>query len=828
MVRIHLALALVLLPATPGAFQRARFVPGGLDPAKARLLGFPGAVLPESGALGPFADLDGDGDVDFLHGASLQRNDGAGVFRRARALDLAEERRIGFFDANGDGRCDLLSRTHLYLGTSSGDFADATSDLPVAFVADAGVLADFDGDLDVDVLAIERWVFPGPARVRLALNDGAGHFLESSLPAFPTRPWTAVAGDVDGDADLDLVLATWFDAELLWLNDGAGGFTLAAGAIPATSDTTYALALADLDADLDLDLVVGNRYTPNRLLWNDGGGLFMAGTLPPPPQPKQTDAILVLDREGDGDPDLVFLDSFQQNPTFFFDEASAGDRLLENDGSGVFSATTALPAFSRVSRAGFAGDLDGDGDADLLVEASVNRIFWNDGTGSFAVFPRPSGSGSLGDLNGDGLLDAFSVFEVQLNGPPGVFTVSTAALPAPPLSCWDGTPVGGPAALGDVDGDGDLDAYIAIGLDECGVTNELWVNDGVGVFADETSARLPTTPAYLERTGISMQTFLLALDGDGDLDAACVRSKDSDGGGFSSSYLNDGMGVFTSNGELGGRTRAGAFGDLDGDGDADYFEGSFFFEHENDVYRNDGSALFVELAGALPAHALPLDAGTVALGDVDGDGDLDAYVATTSSTAPSLFLYVNDGTAHFGDEPGRIPQRVHGQFVDLDLDGDVDLLGDGLLINDGRGSFTEASARLDPLAFAFAPVDVDLDGDPDSLTLRGLARHLEALGEPRIGKRHTFVVHGPAHRPFVLRQSLASAQIDLGAAGWLLIDPTQIVSIDSGTLDRDGEARVRHFVPPMPALIGFTSYWQAVVGTPVHGTNLAVTTVSGL
>lgn len=827
MTRFPLALVLVLLTATTAsALQRARFVPGGLDP-KPLLLGSPGAVLPEGGALGPFVDFDGDGDVDLLHGAILDRNDGSGVFRPARRLAIAEEPGLGFFDANGDGRLDLLSRTHLYLGTGPGEFADATSGLPANFVADAGVLADLDGDLDEDVLAIDHWEWNSPARVQLLLNDGTGQFLESTLPGAPTKPWAVAAGDVDGDADLDLVLAVHEGAELLWLNDGSASFTPAAGAIPSTSDTTYALALADLDADVDLDLVFGNRYAPNRFLRNDGTGVFTAGTLPQTQQPKQTDAVLVLDREGDGDPDLVFLDSFQRHPLYGFDDVSPGDRLLENDGSGVFSETTALPALSSVSRAGFAGDLDGDGDDDLLVDGSSNRIFWNDGAGSFAVFARPGGSGSLGDLNGDGLIDSFSVFEVQLNGPPGVFTVSPVPQPPPPLSCWDGMPVGGGAALGDVDGDGDRDAYISIGLDECGATNEMWINDGAGVFTDETSTRLPTSPGYLELTGISLATFLLPLDGDGDLDGVCLRAKDNDGSGVSSSYLNDGTGVFTSNGVLAHGRGAGALGDLDGDGDADLFEGSYshgFDDHTNSVFLNDGSAHFAELAGALPPHALPLDASPL-LGDVDGDGDLDAYVV--SSGSPAFFFYVNDGTANFSDEPERIPAAIGGQFVDLDMDGDVDLVGGGLLVNDGRGRFVEASERV-PSGFVPLLLDVDMDGDPDSLTLRGLARHLESLGEPRIGKRHTFVVHGPPHTPFVLRQSLGNVQINLGAPGWLLIDPSQIVSIDGGRLDRDGEARVRFLVPDVPALIGLTTFWQAVVGTPIRATNLAVTTISAL
>src|SRR5262245_36099699 len=204
--------ALLFLVSTTHALQQARFVPGGLDPAKRRLLGVAGAVLPSGGIPEPFADLDGDGDVDLLQGdrgrVFEERNDGFGVFRRGPAVLFTDERRIAFFEANGDGALDLLARTHFYLGGGPTGFTDATSALPASFVTDAGVVADFDGDLDVDILSVQRFRYPGPARVRLARNDGTGNFVENALlPAVPSRPWRAAAADVDGDSDTDVLLA---------------------------------------------------------------------------------------------------------------------------------------------------------------------------------------------------------------------------------------------------------------------------------------------------------------------------------------------------------------------------------------------------------------------------------------------------------------------------------------------------------------------------------------------------------------------------------------------------------------------------------------------
>src|SRR5262245_39203916 len=89
------------------------------------------------------------------------------------------------------------------------------------------------------------------------------------------------AGDLDGDGDLDLVLAKGRHTPLLdrvLLNDGRGRF--AAADLGPTADRTYSAVLADIDGDGDLDILVSNDAPDKKLVYaNDGKGRFrVAGT----------------------------------------------------------------------------------------------------------------------------------------------------------------------------------------------------------------------------------------------------------------------------------------------------------------------------------------------------------------------------------------------------------------------------------------------------------------------------------------------------------------------------------------------------------------------
>src|SRR5690606_27023391 len=142
-----------------------------------------------------------------------------------------------------------------------------------------------------------------------------------------------------------------------------------------------------VDGDRDLDVVFGNVRARDRLLLNDGSGRFTDVTAARlPDDAADTLALAAGDVDGDGDPDLV---PGNQDPSA---GQGAQDRLYRNDGSGRFVDVTGarMPVDAERTSAVVMTDVDGDRDLDLVFTSDAfdqprTRLYTNDGTGVFTA-----------------------------------------------------------------------------------------------------------------------------------------------------------------------------------------------------------------------------------------------------------------------------------------------------------------------------------------------------------------------------------------------------------------------------------------------------------
>ena len=270
----------------------------------------------------------------------------------------------------------------------------------------------------------------------------------------------------------------------------------------------------------------------------------------------------------------------------------------------------------------------------------------------------------------------------------------------------------------DIDADGDLDIVIA----NEHRPNILLINDGEGVFSDESARRLPQKERDSEDVAIA------DFNGDSAPDIFIVSEDDTE----NELYLNDGTGHFTdASGRIPveGTSNAVLSQDLNNDQLPDIIIGN---NGQNQILINQGDAQWnVETDERLPKlNDVTQD---IELGDVNGDGHPDLLVGNEDKNR----LLINNGEGVFTDETDErlvfreSPEETReADFGDIDNDGDLDILfanvrafvdnadmQNRILINNGEGRFTDETAQRLPEAehrsFDGDLFDLDSDGDLD-------------------------------------------------------------------------------------------------------------------
>ena len=527
-----------------------------------------------------FADIDGDGDID--------------LFLQERPDEL-----MLFENVGEPNRPEFVWRTNRYGDLSVGEWT--------RFV-------DFDRDGDLDLLSERRFSYvqyfrnDGTAREARFTSVGDSVRDVAGEPVFADRQNIPNVNDIDCDGAWDLFLGrvngTLSRYEVAEMgNDGVPVFRFVEDRFQGIEIVAQlgslhganSMAFADIDQDGDLDFFWGDFFEPG-VLFVENTGSCGQPNLRTDPQPFTVDDTIatsgynvpvLADVDSDGDLDLfvgVLGGAFNPNRTttrnFHFYEQVDGDFIHRTDRF-IYTldvGSESIPSFA---------DLDGDGDLDLLL---ANKLDPDDTDTSRLYHFENVGSAREPSFRQRAQIPLFTRYHY-----------------AP--------------ALGDLDGDGDLDMLVGT-----------W-NKGVALYLNQGSPAEPafvlqdTTFVRLTR-GSNSTPALTDVDGDGDLDLFIGESS-----GELNFYRNVGTPqapsfelVSDRFGEIdAGRRSFPAFADVDGDGDEDLLLGreqGGVLLYLREGSRPDDSPIFV----LDPTFTLPLpNYSTPALVDIDGDGDLDVF-----------------------------------------------------------------------------------------------------------------------------------------------------------------------------------------------------------
>lgn len=398
------------------------------------------------------------------------------------------------------------------------------------------------------------------------------------------------------------------------------------------------VAVGDLNGDGRIDAVIQNSGAAAQLLFNTGGGVFTnrAETLGMDWTFTIADQPLVADFNGDGFPDLFLNTGY-----------SGRARVGLNNGTGAFSAVP-FPSLNKSIQYSAAADFDGDGDVDIFcIGFTEVWLLINNGTGNFAIGrsvliypPVPSNfplDVAVGDVDGDGDVDvyvsSFAGDKLLLNQNNGDFILSNDALD---------NRMNSSVALADVDGDSDLDVILGPNMQTPG---RLWLNNGAGKFA-RSVYDVPGKAA----TDLVVRDF----DGDADLDAFYGDPSDV-------ASLNDGAGRFTSVGQGFGSNSGGSQGaaDFDGDGDIDVMAVRSAQNGPTAIFYNQ-TLPFARDDFYTPNGNNPLSISSafgVLTNDVAGDGGAFSSVLFSNALRGSVSLSAN----------GSFTYTPNGSFTGTDV-----------------------------------------------------------------------------------------------------------------------------------------------------------------
>ncbi len=451
----------------------------------------------------------------------------------------------------------------------------------------------------------------------------------------------------------------------------------------------------------------------------------------------------------DGDSDLdAFVGNGDGNTLFFKNEGSISNPIFNAPITNPFGITN-VSSFANPSFV----DIDGDNDLDVFVGNGAGNMFFFKNIGIFskpifaAPIINPFGLEDVGvyatpsfvDIDADGDIDVFVGTIYGL-----LFSKNIGTANDPKFSSLESSSPGlfsGGFYLHpnfvDIDGDGDLDAFVDSYAHFYG--SGTYFSRNVGTSQNPLFYKDTSNPFNIDIRNAYSKLSFVDIDGDSDLDILEGNSSgntifiENKGTGLSNNFLWASFNLSTASYDPNL-----SFIDIDGDGDLDAFVGqsySYFGDQGGDIlfFRNTGTISQPIFENSLTNPFGLIDVGSFAaptLVDIDNDGDKDAFVGNEMG---NVLFFMNSGTATIPlfISPQINPFGLSGigsnakpAFADIDADNDQDIFINNIYYeNIGTDSdplFNDGIANAFGLNGSFLNfIDIDSDGDLDSLGFDG-------------------------------------------------------------------------------------------------------------
>lgn len=804
-----------------------------------------------------FADFNGDGFKDYItvgrpSTPTIYFGDGLGFYTESSltqpfAQDYYQE--VAVLDVEVDGDMDVMfQRTNafhpeLFTNNGSGQFTLVSNVFPPLGPLTHSwhiEVADYDGDGDPDIfLPVQS------SNGILFQNQGNLTFADATLQlaGFSTRNFDARFVDLDGINGPDLVRHCFTNQVeiLVNLNNGSG-FPNVTSVAPTWTPFTSKMKIGDLNADGAQDILILEQTAtqPIAVFTNNGSGSFTGPTNIGPSW--QVLDFEVGEMNGDNALDFFFL-GFNNRLEYW-----------QNNGSGGLSQTTAPGLDSLILAHNiFTEDVDQDGDQDIVQanEGGPDQLLLNNGSASFTHATGgqlPYGydgyySASAGDVDGDGDLDivvGLSGFlpspYVWINDNTGRFVDETATR----FAATPGVASRNDVNLLDLDGDQDPDLLSF----NSSAPAAVYINNN-GVFSDQTSTWLPgfttTNIVHVDIGDINNDGRPDAVIGDG-FTSATVTVLQNSGTQLVPCTTCVNITGSQSVAEL-------ALADINQDNNLDLIVAVYPFPSGTiRVYLGDGQGGFNEVSGAFPITFQDFVRAIIAH-DMNGDGFKDLILAGNPTAAAPIHggsVWINNGSSVFSDQTSTYWPTFTGSFgdflvEDLELgdfngDGREDLLvgqrqatngsANLLFVADAQGRFTTSGEVWDGkvqsdtwnLLVADFDSDQDLDavavnGDQPSRLYFGLRRQASFLGHPAAGSEAKLRFHNEPNTPaalFIAFIPPVPAFVPIAPWGTWMLGGGGILLVNLA-LSPNGDLTVPF---TMPALPGATLFWQTIFIEP--------------